>query len=620
MRGRGPRDNIILIDDIPYDRAVHFDQSLGQEEDIGGGGRFSIFGQNVIGQAEFSPGGWRSDYGGSNGSLLKIGIAEGNRDTPFFSAKIDLAGGELLYDGPSYVFDNTSVLLSMRFYDFGQFFDIIGQEDIGAPELQDFLFRSVTRINPETTLDVIFLYTPEKYRRDVDNVIASPDLEDPTLFRSKQDAGLLGITLGRLVGDTGEWKNIVYYRWAKDNSAQGEAFPLTDSMAPGPGEFFLEEDIVNLGENEKEIGWRSDYSVNNGIGRFAVGLRLSYLDVDFDQFVTRDYPIFEYRTEDFGASEDQQYVLLTPELYDSSYKTDGVRAAGYIEQTFDFDAVTLIAGVRVEHDGFISSTKVSPRLQLSWDLGDRLRLSASAGTYYQAPRFLQIAANETNLDLKFERTAQASAGFEYLLGGDYVLQGEFYYQDLSDLITDYDRVTGIYTNGGEGWAAGMDWIVRKEFSNRWSASVRYSYNKTRIDDGDGEGSRPSQFNRPHLGNVTVNYELNDSWSFGAQYQIASGRPSDTFVIHDDVYSDAGLLRYSREITNQYTGRYPVFQTLNIRVDYSHQIGKVVVKAFIDIVNVFGRKNINSVNFSPVTGKISNDGLGIFPQIGFSVEL
>ena len=78
------------------------------------------------------------------------------------------------------------------------------------------------------------------------------------------------------------------------------------------------------------------------------------------------------------------------------------------------------------------------------------------------------------------------------------------------------------------------------------------------------------------------------------------------------------LRYSREITDQYTGRYPVFQTLNIRVDYSHQIGKVVVKAFIDIVNVFGRKNINSVNFSPITGNISNDGLGIFPQIGLSV--
>src|SRR5690606_14007068 len=34
VRGRGPRDNLILVDDIPYDKVVHFDESLGEQEDI----------------------------------------------------------------------------------------------------------------------------------------------------------------------------------------------------------------------------------------------------------------------------------------------------------------------------------------------------------------------------------------------------------------------------------------------------------------------------------------------------------------------------------------------------------------------------------------------------------
>ncbi|MCH6483672.1 carboxypeptidase-like regulatory domain-containing protein, partial [Pseudoxanthomonas sp. LH2527] len=58
VRGRGPRDNLIFVDEFPFDKAVHFDATLGEDEDIGGGGRFSIFAPNVIGGAEFSPGGW----------------------------------------------------------------------------------------------------------------------------------------------------------------------------------------------------------------------------------------------------------------------------------------------------------------------------------------------------------------------------------------------------------------------------------------------------------------------------------------------------------------------------------------------------------------------------------
>ena len=46
VRGRSPRDNLIFVDGFPLDKVVHFDQSLGEEEDIGGGGRFSIFAPN----------------------------------------------------------------------------------------------------------------------------------------------------------------------------------------------------------------------------------------------------------------------------------------------------------------------------------------------------------------------------------------------------------------------------------------------------------------------------------------------------------------------------------------------------------------------------------------------
>src|SRR5690606_41487369 len=64
VRGNGPRDNLILIDGIPFDKVTHFDESLGEQADVDGSGNYSIFAPNIIGNARFSPGGWRAAEGG----------------------------------------------------------------------------------------------------------------------------------------------------------------------------------------------------------------------------------------------------------------------------------------------------------------------------------------------------------------------------------------------------------------------------------------------------------------------------------------------------------------------------------------------------------------------------
>jgi hypothetical protein len=619
VRGRGPKDNIILVDDIPFGRTTHFDNSIGEEDEVANGGRYSIFGQNVVGQAEFIPGGWGAAYGGLNGSLLKLKLAEGNRDTPFVSGKVDLAGAELLYDGPSGIDDNTSMLLSVRHYDFGRLLDLIGAKDVGRPVMTDVLLKTVTRIDEDTKLKVIGIFAPEKNTRDTSHVVEAEAPLDYMLFESKQDAGALGVTLEQLVGDTGEWRNTVYYRFGKENTYQGEAFPELSDSPKDPDAIPVEERIISSREDEKEFGWRSDYSQDNQFGRFQAGLRLTHISTDYRQSLSRDYVQYVFDTDDFRPSEDQKYILLTPELYDSAFKKSGIRGAAYVDQSFDYGSVTVTPGVRLEYDDLLSSTTVSPRLQVDWQVNERARVNMTGGLYYQAPSMLEIAADPANVDLDHERTLQFSAGLDYYLGDNYSMQIEAYYQDMDKLIPDGDRVSGRLFNSGKGWAAGFDWVVRKDFSNRWSASARYSYNKTRIDDGDGNGYHPSKFNRPHLGNITLNYELNENWSFGLQNQIASGRASEAYIIHEDVIPESGLLRYSREITDSYFGRNAYFSTLNFRADYQTQIGGVRVRAFLDIVNALNRSNIDDVDFSEIDGLIDSEGMGIIPQFGLAFE-
>ncbi len=183
MRGNGPRDNLILIDGIPFDKVAHFDESLGEQEAVDGGGRYSIFAPNIIGSARFSPGGWRAAEGGKNGSLLELEIAEGNRVSSTVGARIDIIRVEADYDGPSYVVDNTSLLLSARRFDFGNLLEAIDENDIGTPRLTAFIVKSVTDPNDDHRLEMLAIHAGEDFKRTVENAIESEKFEDVGIER-----------------------------------------------------------------------------------------------------------------------------------------------------------------------------------------------------------------------------------------------------------------------------------------------------------------------------------------------------------------------------------------------------------------------------------------------------
>src|SRR5690606_24899704 len=235
VRGRGPRDNLIFVDDFPFDKAVHFDASLGEQEDVGGGGRFSIFAPNVIGGAEFSPGGWSAAYGDRAASLLKLEVAGGN-PSPSASFRYDLAGYEVGYDGPAGITEDSTLLVNARRLDFGKLFETIEELDIGDPVLRDIIVKSVMPINENHTFEVLLIDTHEDYTRDVTHVFESPNFEDVSLQETEQDSDLYGFTLRSLIGEQAVLTNRIYYRTSDKISSEGEVFPdLAPEGSPASG-------------------------------------------------------------------------------------------------------------------------------------------------------------------------------------------------------------------------------------------------------------------------------------------------------------------------------------------------------------------------------------------------
>jgi len=145
VRGHGPKNNLIFIDGFPFPQVAHFEQTLGKQSDIVNGGRYSIFAPNAVTGAEFSPGGWSAEFGGRKASLLQFEVAEG-APSPVGRLRLDLAGVETMYEGPSGFHDNTSMFVQARRFDFGKFFETIEEDDLGSPVSSDLIFKTKTRL------------------------------------------------------------------------------------------------------------------------------------------------------------------------------------------------------------------------------------------------------------------------------------------------------------------------------------------------------------------------------------------------------------------------------------------------------------------------------------------
>lgn len=617
VRGRGPRDNLIFVDDFPFDKAVHFDATLGEEEDVGGGGRFSIFAPNVISSAEFSPGGWGAAYGGRAASLLKLEVADGN-PSPSASYRYDLAGYEVGYDGPTGITEDSTMLFSARRLDFGKLFETIEELDIGDPVLRDVIVKSVIPINQNNTFELLLMDTHEDYTRGVTHVYASPDFVDTALQDSEQDSALYGVTLRSLIGEDAVWSNKIYYRSSDKLSSEGEAFPEQVAEGSPASSYPVREDIITIGEDEKEIGWRSDVETLNQWGEFSAGIRITQIELDYNTALDGDWIRYVYDEDDFRPDPDQNYIVLTPDSINSTLSQKETSYASYVDQRFEFSDWEFRTGLRFERDGFANESFASPRFSANWRPTRTLRYFTTAGLFHQSPRYLDLAANESN-NLKTEKITHSSLGFEYFPSNNWSVLIEAYYQNLDKLVVDLDRTSGTFANIGDGTSYGIDFVANGTIREGLYATATYSYNDAVVDRKDGRGEVVDEFSREHVATLGLTWEINDRWKVAGRYKYLSGKPDDEFIVHADVLGPGEPLRYSKEITERNVGRASGSGSLNVRVDYRRAFGPIDVTAFLDVINVTAASSSDDTEFDYRRGIDVKDDSEAEPLIGLRLD-
>lgn len=293
-------------------------------------------------------------------------------------------------------------------------------------------------------------------------------------------------------------------------------------------------------------------------------------------------------------------------------------------------------------------------------IGKGTTVFGGVGKYHHYPFFSQIPSEEAgNPDVKFQKILKYSGGVEQMVTDDWQVKIEGFKQEFSDLIERDPYVSEFiglnpdksqwltnplvlnrplnYSNSGDGWSHGVELMIRKTskpgkrdwfgwISYTWSQTFRNrnQFNSDYLAFGDrdlilsGDEQRfralfPNtqeliyEYDITHIVNVVYGWRLSKEWQIGGRWFYRTAYPY-TPVIGDDggqfknpvnnqtywaaKYSDNP---YSADYVN--SRRQKPYHRLDIRIDKFLNYEWGYMNVYLEIINVYVRRNANEESFS-----------------------
>jgi hypothetical protein len=621
VRGGGPHDNLILIDNIPFDRINHFEG--GTRDDETQGGRFSILTAGLVERATFHGGGFGAEHGRKGAAVLDLTLREGNPASPTVSGSYDVLGLEVGYSGPTYLSGNTAVLLNYRSFDLRRVVRLAGNEDFGDPTMSDLIVKTTTRLNPAHEVGVVGLYATDRLLRGPQHLLKGKDLLQNGLFEVDETRWAVGVNWRWLTSARSVLHNTLYLAGNERLRSYGHATAdASGGSLPGSdADLRYRERVGFQDQRETEVGWRSDFQHTVGMAAMLrVGGELYGIQLDHAMIQTGADTIYRFTAADRLADPDLKYHVVQAGDVNHRFEGGALHAAAYAALELGVGRLVLTPGLRYAHNGFNGRGSLAPRLQARYHVTPSTTLDAATGIYYQAPASRIVAGAPENRSLRDERSTHYILGVNQLLGDNYRLTLEGYYKTYDHLITPATSAHRTSINRGTGWNGGFDAILLRRFTDRHHAQVSYSFSRGRRNDHDGLAEYVAPFEEPHAFSTIVGYQLNRQWFVSGRWKYATGRPRDRFVVHENVLGDPAMMRYSMEITERNAERLPDFHLLTVRGDYRRQLGPLGLVMFIELDNLYNRMNTYGHRFSELTGAEKGLGLGFMGNLGLKLEL
>lgn len=588
VRGSAPEDSKVFVDGTQVPLIYHF------------GGLRSVIPVGMLDAIEFYPGNFAPMYGRATGGIIDVQIKRLAPERVSGYADVSILDTGVFLEAP--IGKDASIAVAGRrsYIDF--ILNAVVPEDAGAslttaPRYYDFQLVGNYRPAPAHDLRAFFFASDDRLELLFKN---------PASFDPRVTGASLGVS-------TSFYRSLLQYRYV-----------------PGPG--FEHSVRVSQGQNWLNFGAGElvfDLDINTVQLRDNVRARLTDwltlhggVDVLYERasgFVRLPRPPKEGEPpRDFDPSQ-----TLTTRFEGLEFWSPALFLEAELRP---LEGTLVIPGVRLDYFERTDELVLEPRVTARQQVAETVTLKGGVGLFVQEPTFDETEGVFGNPELGVERALHYSAGVEWRPRPHLTLDATAFYKDLSDLVSQTDRIVTTpdgmtrplaYDNLGSGRVYGLELVARHEFTDRFTGWLAYTLSRAERTDSGAPESRLFSFDQTHILTAVASYMLPRNWQVGARFRLVSGNPR-TPVLGGVFNADAD--QYERTNGPVNSERNDPFHQLDLRVDKRWIYQRWILSLYLDIQNVYDHRNPEGVSYNynfreskPTTG------LPILPIFGVRGE-
>lgn len=576
IRGTSPEDSGAYLDGQRLPSVFHF------------GGLSTALNSDILDEVRLLPGGYGVRYGRTLGGVVDLSTTAEIPEKSRSYLSVDI------YQTTAFtqqkLGDNTVLTLSGR----RSYIDAVltpilssGGVTFRAPRYYDFQARVVHKFHDDSTLDVMFFNSNDKFKL----VGESSDDDDTAIAISYVQAFQ-------------KFRALYVKPLADGVSSETSVLLGPESQSFSLGVF------GEAAEKPFFIGVRQEFRRDSSPDE--LGFRLGV-----DALVANWRYIYDF--EAFGTVEKDTAWSISPAMYAEVTKQAG--------------PVTLIPGIRLDPwimTGGYSTMAVDPRIAARWTISDATAIKASVGRFSQFPTPRQVlVGTDGNPSLTPQSSLQSQIGIDQGFG-DFKIEASVFQSTLFDLVSGREDAfrffsgpppggpldTGDYANDGTGSIWGAEALV-KYTDEKTAASLSATYSRSMRTKRPGQEAALFTYDQPLLLTVLGTRKLPIGWRAGARVRFTSGTPYTPVV---NSYEDLENHEFTPVYGEENGERLPPYFALDVRIDKTWDFKNWDLTFYVDLQNATNRKNVDVMSWNyDYTLEEPIAGLPILPTFGLKGE-
>ena len=317
--------------------------------------------------------------------------------------------------------------------------------------------------------------------------------------------------------------------------------------------------------------------------------------------VERVIPIVDEDGERVGETVvyEEQWELVDIEESHYEFGHDFFRAEGYLQGRYDpLPSLSGALGIRLDYLDVTGQLSIQPRGSLSFALPSGSNLRFAYGHYEQSPQPHQILSENGNSALESSLARHYIMELEHELSPRTEFKFATYYKDMQKLVT-ADEIAN-YLNQGTAYVSGAEAFLRHRVPDKFFGWISYAYTHAERRENPESSYHPYFFDNTNIVSVVANYNFTPKFEIGAKWQYLNGTsevPISSVVLVQDPLT-RGLNPLLADVDEAVTAELTPYHKLDLRVSYKFDFMGLRVGGFLDILNVYNRKNIVKFVFTP----------------------